>query len=493
MVGGRSGNRGECAQPCRLPFGNGKYPLSLKDLSLAEHIPELIDSGVASLKIEGRMKSAEYVYNVTRVYRRLLDEKRRANSDELALLRGVFSRGGFTDGYFTGRTESGMTGIRSESDKEISRTVSAADTEIKRVAVKASAVIRLGVPSELTLERLDGGGRVTVTGEAASTAESSPLSEDGVTARLCKLGNTLLTLDPSDVELTLDEGVNLSPAALNALRRSAAEALEDTSREPTELSFTPTVSERGGKKRNTALFFDERTFLALGDSDRSFFDVCFVPLFASEAALSRADGVYLPPIIFDRETDGVRERLSLATRLGVRYALIGNIGQLELIEGLPLEAIGDFRLNITNSSARAAYRALGIDSAVLSPELTLPMARDIGGSLIVYGRIPLMITERCFIKENFGCERCSSAALVDRMGERFPMMREAGHRNLIFNSKPTYMGDKRDELRKARLDSNHFIFSTETTAQISSVISSFKSGAPLPFDVRRVGRRKAKK
>ena len=104
LVGGRSGNRGECAQPCRLPFKDGRgkdfYPLSLKDLSLARYVPELIESGVASLKIEGRMKSPEYVYTVTRIWRALLDAGKGADEAQMQELCNAFSRGGFTDGCF---------------------------------------------------------------------------------------------------------------------------------------------------------------------------------------------------------------------------------------------------------------------------------------------------------------------------------------------------------------------------------------------------------
>ena len=131
---------------------------------------------------------------------------------------------------------------------------------------------------------------------------------------------------------------------------------------------------------------------------------------------------------------------------------------------------------------------------MLSPELTLPKARDIGGSVIVYGRIPLMLTERCFIKDGFGCDGCARASLTDRRGEKFPILREYKHRNLILNSRHTYMGDKRAELDKCRLRSAHFIFSTESPDEIASAISAFKAGAPLSGgDVRRVGRRKHKK
>jgi len=124
MIGKRSGNRGECAQPCRMRYsGKNEYPLSLKDLCLAEHIPELAAMGVAALKIEGRMKSPDYVYEVTRIYRRLIDENRKATEAELQALRNVFSRSGFTDGYFTGKTGPSMFGIRRESDKQLSKSV----------------------------------------------------------------------------------------------------------------------------------------------------------------------------------------------------------------------------------------------------------------------------------------------------------------------------------------------------------------------------------
>ena len=122
MIGGRSGNRGACAQPCRLPYGKG-YPLSLRDLSLADHIPALIDAGVSSLKIEGRMKSPAYVHGVVSVYRRLLDERRAARPDENRRLRELFSRDGFTDAYLRGKPSEPMTGRRSEEERDAGRAL----------------------------------------------------------------------------------------------------------------------------------------------------------------------------------------------------------------------------------------------------------------------------------------------------------------------------------------------------------------------------------
>ena len=235
LIGGRSGNRGECAQPCRLPYNSG-YPLSLRDLSLASHVTELIDAGVASLKIEGRMKSPDYVYTVTSIYRKLLDEGRNATKEELLALERAFSRGGFTDGYFTGKVFSKMTGIRSEADKKETREQGSREFLPRRLPLRAAASFELSKPSTLSLclgERC-----VTVFGDAPSVAEKAPLKEDELRARLSKMGNTFFTLEKSDIDIKLDEGINLSPGAINALRREAVSELEGINKELTETSLS---------------------------------------------------------------------------------------------------------------------------------------------------------------------------------------------------------------------------------------------------------------
>ena len=490
MVGGRSGNRGECAQPCRLPYNNGKYPLSLKDLSLAEHIPALIESGVASLKIEGRMKSPEYVYTVTKIYRRLLDEGRASTPAENEQLRKAFSRGGFTDGYFVGNTETKMTGIRSNEDKEDSRGLASLDITKKRVAVRARVVMRLGRPAEMTLT--DGKKTVTAFGAVPAVAQNMPLTADAVRERLAKMGNTNLSLLPEDIELDFDQGINLPLSAINALRRDAAEAFEDSSRPLDEIRYIPSAKALQ-KKHTTAQFFSEKAYLAALKADEraiEAFDIRFIPLFSSPEGLARANGVFLPPVVFDSEMDEVADALKTAKKQGIMYALVGNLAQIKLALDLGLVPIGDFRLNITNRESALAYEKMGVCSAVLSPELTLPKARDIGGGVITYGRVPLMVTERCFMRENFGCKSCSCCSLTDRKGEKFPIIREFKHRNIIFNSVLTYMGDRKEELKNMKIDSCHFIFSTEGGDEIVAACRAYRGGKSLAEKaVRRVGRR----
>ncbi len=485
LVGGRSGNRGECAQPCRLPYNNG-YPISLSDLSLENHVKELISSSVASLKIEGRMKSPEYVYTVTSIYRRLLDENRNASKAESLTLRQVFSRGGFTDGYFKGDKFSKMTGVRSKSDKEATEKLPNMSFDVERAKTRARVEMRLGERAKMTLSTPN--KTVTVFGDVPTAAINQPLNERDVKARLSKMGATMLSLSEEDIDLALDEGINLSPASINALRRAAAETLESTARESVKTEYIPEkVTRVATKAIKSAQFMSKSAFCeAKGQMRGEKFDIEFLPItdFSGEA-----NGVYIPPVITDTEEDYVFRLLLSAKAEGAKYALVSNIGHIALAKRANLIPIGDFRLNITNSMSREAYAELGVELTLLSPEITLPMARDIGGGEIVYGKIPLMLTERCFIKENFGCEKRHSAALVDRTGAKFPILCEFGHRNLILNSRATYMGDKKGELDASKIYHRHFIFTTESGREILSVIDAYEKSKPLDTPVRRIGKR----
>jgi putative protease len=449
------------------------------------------------------MKSASYVYTVTSVYRRLLDEGRCANAEEREILRRAFSRGGFTDGYYTGRLASGMTGVRSEEDKRDSREADTCEFGMIRTPVSASATLRLGEPSRLTLT-LESGRSVTVTGDVPAVAASSPLNEESVRDRLSKMGNTMLSLSPSDITLELDSGINLSPAAINSLRRSAVEALESDVRElPSDIDLS-VHSVVGGKRADvragcvapiSAEFFSidaYRDAASLSPETVSRIGTAFLPLMPYSDSCTSTGAVSLPIVILDSEIDSVREALMCAYDGGVRRALVHNLGAISLVREVGMTPIASYRLNVTNGYSVAALREAGVERIISSPELTLPKARDVGGSVITLGRMPLMITERCFIKENFGCERCGKSALIDRRGEAFPMLREWEHRNVILNSQLTYMGDKRDELARYRIGGEHMIFTVESGCEICELIDCYLEGARLPTRYgasRRIGRR----
>ena len=133
---------------------------------------------------------------------------------------------------------------------------------------------------------------------------------------------------------------------------------------------------------------------------------------------------------------------------------------------------------------------MGVASAILSPELTLPQCRDVGGRVLAYGRIPLMLLERCFITENFGCDACQNAAFTDRRGARFPLLRTYPHRNLLLNSLPTYVGEHKNDLRRFSLGA-HFLFTVESESEVRRIVSAYQKGEKLPFMTRNIGRNRS--
>jgi len=477
MVGGRSGNRGECAQPCRLPYSVGGkqcYPLSLKDLSLAQHITELCDMGVASFKIEGRMKAPEYVRDVTRIWRRLLDEGRNADKSDMAELERIFSRGGSTDGYYSQKIGRGMLGVRSQSDKDKSAELTPFDKLTRKIPLSFDAKIRLGEP--ITLRAVSGNTDVTVEGQVPEVAINAPLSNDTVSRNLSKLGGTPYEL--TSLALELDENVMLPISALNALRRAAVDALgNETGEKRSEADFvrngldSPEKNNSRGKK--TAVFYDSTS---IPEAAYSFFDEIFIPLEQYTEKLPEKVGVMLPEVVLDSQLPTVEKMLDEARKKGAKSSLVGNIGHISLAQRYGFEVFGDFRLNVMNSSSAAALQSLGINEFVLSPELSLAQMRDIGaGSAVVYGRIPLMLTEKCIGKEIGGCEKCKSGSLTltDRRGVSFPVLRRFEHRSAIFNSVPVYMADRATDLKRARLNHLHFIFTTESRAEADLVIRNY--------------------
>ena len=502
LVGGRSGNRGECAQPCRLPYrtpkGRSDYPLSLKDLSLARHVPALIDAGLSSLKIEGRMRSPEYVLTVARIWRRLLDERRAANEDEMRRLAEAFSRDGFTDGYFTSRIGHNMLGVRSEADKLAGRTLEAFRGITRRIPLDMRLTLRRGCESELTVSTDT--ASYTATGAIPAEAINAPLDEQTVRRQLTKLGST--PFDARSCQIELDEGLMLPISALNALRRAAVEGLQaqtntTTPSAPDEVTYLAArpQSDRAATVTRSACMTKASQLTAAA---QHYFDICYLPAdqllgLSSQAWQEIADntelGVVLSPVIMDHERQAVAADLAKVAARGVCRALIGNIGHLSLVRDAGLIPEGDFRLNVTNSESVAVLETLGIQNPLLSPELTLPQIRDIRGDVrtIVYGRIPMMLLEKCVIREIADCKTCDAgrAELTDRRGMVFPVLRTSDHRNVIYNSVPTYMADAQDLLTRYRTGSWHFIFSTETPREVDEVVDAYQKGKPASHPIRR--------
>ncbi|MBR6679739.1 MAG: U32 family peptidase [Clostridia bacterium] len=493
LVGQRSGNRGECAQPCRLPYKMGRgegYPLSLKDLSLAEHVPELCDMGVASFKIEGRMKSPEYVRDVTRIWRRLLDERRSASGEEMRELAEIFSRQGFTDGYFVGKIDRKMLGVRKEENKENSRNLQKFDKIERKIPVKMEFLARVGEPVALNISCAQRGVSAEVIGDVPDVAHTRPLDAESVRKSLSKLGSTSFCAE--DIGVDIEGDLILAISSLNALRRAAVEALESKLLENysarSEKDLQPIVRKPDIKSGEsaTSAFFSEPA--SLTDTAREYFDIVYLPLEKYDGSTS---GVAMPAVVFDSEREAVLQMLDRAKALGAEHILVQNIAQLEVARKYGFEIHASMRLNACNSDTVRELLKLGADEVILSPELTLAQLRDMprGTSACVYGRIPLMITEKCASKELADCRTCEAGRveLVDRRSVRFPVLKAFGHRSEIYNSVPIYMADRTGELPDAKKMGRHFIFSIESADEVDRIIRAYEKKAP-PADSSRVRR-----
>ena len=492
VIGGRSGNRGLCAQPCRLQYGwQGKadgHPLSLKDMSLAGHLRELKRMGVSCLKLEGRMKRPEYVAVVTGVFSRAIREGREPTAEEMKELAAAFSRQGFTDGFYTGKKGSEMFGVREDTAEPrelFQRSRAEYQKEHGLVGVKFYALIRPGEPVQVGVE--DAEGRLaTARGSEPEAARTRETTVEQVSEQLSKTGGTPYRCE--GVRALVEPGLSVPVSALNALRR---EVLQDLSRQRT----TPPVRRTGAyhpgfryenpKKPPILTISVRRAEQVTAELLELAPKLVYVPL--SELAehpelMDLAGGVplaaALPRIAWDREMDKVRADLQKVRSWGVEDALVGNLGLIAAAREGGFRMRGDFGLEIYNTQALKELRHLGFVSATVSFELKLPQIRDISKAvdieMITYGRLPLMITESCLIKNRSGRCGCGNVnELTDRKGERFPVLSAPGCRNEIFNSKKLFLADKQGDYRSIGAWAQRLMFTTENPRECVTVAQRY--------------------
>ena len=507
VVGERSGNRGACAQPCRLPYGvngpcRGGHPLSLKDANLSAYLTEMEAMGVACLKLEGRMKRPEYVAVVTGIYRRLLDEKRRPTAEESRRLEQAFSRSGFTDGYWLGKKGPQMFGTRPENAPEPKELFAEAremyenGRENRKVPVNLRLTVRRGEPVRL-------GGACAVHGGAAFAMGTGAVPEEArnraVTAeelrqRLSKTGGTVFTADR--VEIELDEGLTIPASAVNGLRRELLEELakrrmDIPPRRVLEAAALPEAPEGGQAMRFTCSVqkAEQVTAALLAEKPAA----VYVPVEELERLDPELDWgetelcAVLPRIF--RTADETPLRQLLEQHPEASAVAIGNLGHLPIVRGLNRTMRGDFGLNIFNSRALLFWQGQGLASATVSFELRWQQVRDLRKYLpceaIIYGRLPLMATENCVTRCSVGCTHGAGSVLTDRTGARFPVLCGYGCRCEIQNSKTLFLADK-PEMRRCGLTYGRLRFTTETPEQCVQVLQRYQNGGDwTPEDLTR--------
>ena len=501
MIGGRSGNRGRCAQPCRQSYGYGRwenrYPLSLKDNCLVHYVKELEEMGVASVKLEGRMKRPEYVATVTGVYRKAIDTGE-VTSEMMDALYTSFNRQGFTNGYYTNRVNAKMFGTRTDTHDDPQWLQEARQTyesgESALVDVKFRCVVSVDGTS---LSVTDPEGRtLTVTGPRPELARTVPLSGQVLSQWIAKTGGTPFRC--AEVRTHVDPGLTISASVINGMRRDLLNqltAVRGRTEERTVRAAKPVPNYKGKTELpglTVQITTREQLTQRLVNTETA---MLYVPihLLTEDPVLAKTLGkrgrvaAVLPRIVHDGEIPKLRSSMEDLLALGIKDVLVGNLGLIIPAREAGMRIHGDTGLNIFNSASMNLLQRLELASAALSFEMTLPQIRDISKALpseiIIYGRLPLMVTEHCLSRNRTGECSChlSATKLTDKTGAEFPVIRDGGScRSVLLNGKKLSWLDRQDDLRKLGLWAVRLYFTTENPREVDRVIGEYIN--PVPFD-----------
>lgn len=477
IIGGRSGNRGMCAQPCRLPYtfskGNKKgYLLSTKDMALVDHLDELKSCGVSSIKIEGRLKRPEYVAAVTGIYRKYIDKGGRADNSDVELLLDSFSRSGFSDGYFTGHLGKNMMSYDipgNTGENKLSRRI---DDFLQKPAERKKPIdifckMRQGEKLYIKVSDKDGRSAYAESESVVETAVNKPVSRQRLEEQLTKLGDSIFCADNIDIEL--DDGLILPIKEINAARRTALARLEEEILfVGNRRSFTWEKDEISESKFPKELSVQVETKEQLKACEDMGIKTIYLPKGLSENAQKEGTEyvLILPGICDSEKTEDVPENFGV---------LISNIAQRELYKGK--KQYINYRMNIFNSYAAEEFS--DAKSVCLSPELNLKEIAKIKSStpqeIIAYGRLPLMTMKNCPIKSlNGKCAKGEHFTLRDRKNEEFIFTCDGACHSVLLNSKNLYMADKLNEFEKTDVSRFRLMFFDEDYNKTKKIISEYQ-------------------
>lgn len=478
MLGGRSANRGECAQPCRLPFSVSNPPkpdLSLKDLCAIDMLDRLKEVGVHSFKIEGRMKRPEYVAAATIAYRKKLDGLSVDKND----LLNVFSRSGFTNGYIDNQRGRGMFGVRRKEDAATKDLYSKIKENYRRPLQRFDIHVEIFVKKDkpICLRVSDEFGMVEVLGNVPEEAKTISLNQDRVRECFGKLGGTIYKL--RKFEAYVDCGLYVSNSHLNELKKDATLKL---SRKHVKNNVDINVKNysnisnrfikeninkyyKSGKiglraeceKFEQVVCIDEFELISV-DIDELFDNV--------EKVVDSINkiGILMPQTMFGRESDLIY-KIDYLKKLGVKHATVQNLGHIPLLDGFILH--GGFSLNIANSESVDFLNSVGFNDFIVSVECGLETIAKIRKKMplgiMAAGRLPLMVSRNCPV--NISCDQCRhSSSLLDRKGKLFPV-RCGKDCYKIFNSDVLWMADRQRELKNVDFEVVKFTIENENEAE----------------------------
>ncbi len=486
MIGGRSANRGLCAQSCRLPFSADKsdyYALSLKDLSYIPEINSLVDAGVKSFKIEGRMKRPEYVASAVNAVKNALSGEKY----DMSVLKAVFSRGGFTDGYLKETLGRNMFGIREKEDVISAKDYFPEIRELYRRDVgrrEISFSLKARENEEMKLTTLCDGKEVTVSGDVPKPAENKPSDEIFFKEKLSKLGGTPFII--KEITCDVDENIFVPASAVNDIRRKAVEEISVLLTENKKHIVNKDVLKKGERyiPQNAPYIRvsvkKAKQISGLSDKVKEI----ILPLSEYEK-VDASDKILLSLPRFIKDEKSVRETLLKAKEKGFSHVYCNNIAHLETAKNLGLICHAGYGMNIANSYSLDMIKDMGATDTELSFEMKLTqisaLSGDIKRGIITYGRLPLMLTRNCPIKSQVGCKNCKKI-LTDRKGMNFPVYCYNDYAEVL-NCNILYLGDKKDEIKS--VDFMTMLFYDETAEEINKVIDDFVNEKNPPADFTR--------
>lgn len=523
IIGGRSGNRGRCAQPCRLPYHlveNGRikkdarYYMSLKDICTLELIPQLVKAGIDSFKIEGRMKSPEYAAFMTSLYRKYLDLyyekgslKYHVEEKDIQNLMRIYNRGGFSEGYYRNRHEKNMLSLSKSTyrtdNEDLKESIKQAWlTGEKKEKIKGSLTVLKGLPVKMQVEYED--KECTVTGETVLEARTAPLTVSQLRARIGKTGNTPFIFE--DLEITMDEDTYLPVKSLNHLRRESLDMLKGKILAETKRSAVKEVLLRSDfcEEDNPFVLNVLTERIDLIPIILKHKEVSGVYIEAGAVILEDMEGLnilksagkklYLAmPFIFREDTKKLfLENLDILKANWFDGYLIRNIETYQFLKehGICGEYILDYTVPVFNRWAKDFWQHQEIDSLTASIELNNREYRELGlktSEIIVYGYLPLMISAQC-LNQNIGhCDQRKNKdlKLSDRRHKQFAVVNECKFcYNLLYNSQPLMLIDCLEEIKALRPKSIRLILTGEDSGLADRIIKNFINGYIYHKDVK---------
>lgn len=497
MLGTRSGNKGSCAGSCRLPFsmrtGENSYDLSLKDCCLAAQYQTLAFLGMTALKIEGRMKRPEYVAATVRAYAGL----KQGISPDLSQLRRVFSRNGFTDGYFIGDRETNMFGtrtkqdVRSPSDPIYQQIRAYYRKEPARYPLHMHLRIQAEHPASLTISTAD--VSVHTTGSIPQAAHTRALDRQQVQRMLRKCGGS--PFYAQEIVCDTDPGLTLPASALNALRRNAVEQLTQKLSHRPCISFDPRPIRITARKNTNCIKFYAR-FQHIDQIPFTCLDMLgyfSIPIAQLQQNIKRlkpyADKliIELDRVMFDTEKIMIGA-LESVSQHGFYNVAASNLAHIQIAHDLSMNLFGTAFLNITNSLSVSVYEQLHLQQTELSFENKRQQLLQIQGGIplgfIAYGYLPLMLVRNCPIKRHIHCNSCTgTSTLTDRKKQQFTVLCNQKKYSEILNSRPVWLADKLDEF--LGMDYATLYFTTESQKDCADIIAAYQNRqAPPPTFTR---------